>query len=195
VKRKRTLLEPAARRQQLLAAAVWVFARKGYRNASISHIIARAGVARGTFYLHFKSKEQLFLAIVEDFYGLVKRALEDTPTVPTMPAGAGPQALLQASFRQWLGFFAASRDPRFGKGFASLRHLAHSHFSARIHHLQTLGVVTRAVSADFIAHLQLGMFDALLNAFVLTDPDADLDALAADLAVFEWNGLRPMSNP
>jgi hypothetical protein len=42
-----------------------------------------------------------------------------------------------------------------------------------------------------MAHLLIGMFDELLNAFVLTDPNADLDALAAQLADFEWNGVRP----
>ena len=59
-----TPLLPDQRRQQLLEAATWVFARKGYRRAGISDIIARAGVARGTFYLYFDSKEQVFLAIV-----------------------------------------------------------------------------------------------------------------------------------
>ena len=203
VKRKRTPLQPHQRRQQLLAAATWVFARRGYQNASISDIIARAGVARGTFYLHFKSKEQVFLTIVEGLYVHVRRALENADPAPQVPSGGGPQAILRAGFRQWLGFFAANRDlttillkeaasvdPRFEKGFADLRQLAQSHFSARIQHLQALDLVTRTIPPDFIAHLQLGMFDELLNAFVLRDPDADLDTLATQLADFEWNGIR-----
>jgi AcrR family transcriptional regulator len=201
---KRTVLQPDRRRQQLLEAATWVFARKGYRHSSISDIIDRAGVARGTFYLYFKSKERIFLAIVEGFYREVRRALMNAEPAPKVTAGGGPQAFLQASFRQWLEFFAANRDlaavllkeassidPRFEKGFAALRHLALSHFSARIQHLQTLGLVRRSVSARFIAHMQLGMFDELLDALVLKHPDADLGALANELADFEWNGIRP----
>src|SRR6187431_654451 len=46
MKRKHLLLRPDQRRQQLLDAATWVFARKGFRNASITDIIQRAGVAR-----------------------------------------------------------------------------------------------------------------------------------------------------
>jgi hypothetical protein len=121
-----------------------------------------------------------------------------------VPAGGGPRAFLQASFRQWLEFFSANRDlaavllkeassidPRFEKGFANLRHLALSHFSARIRHLQTLGLVRPSVSPDFIAHMQLGIFDELIDAFVLKDSNADLDALAGQLADFEWSGIRP----
>jgi AcrR family transcriptional regulator len=204
VKRKRRILHPDDRRSELLEAATRVFARKGYRNASVSDIIAAAGVARGTFYLYFKSKEHVFLAIVEGFYTQVRRALEQADPTPHLPAGGGAQAFLHASLRQWLEFFAANRDltavmlneassvdPRFEKGFADLRHLALSHFSARIQHLQTLGLVKPSVSPAFVAHMQLGMFDELLDAFILQDTNADLDALAGQLADFEWNGIRP----
>lgn len=204
MKRRRILLPPDERRRQLLEAATGVFASKGYRNASISDIIARAGVARGTFYLYFKSKEQIFLAIVEAFYDHVHRALANTELTPQLPAAGGPEVFLHASFRQWLEFFAANRnltavmlkeastiDPRFSKGLADLRHLALSHFSARVQHLQSLGFVRQSVSPAFVAHLQLGVFEGLLNAFVIQDPNADLDALARQLADFEWNGIRP----
>ncbi len=59
---------PDARRRQLLTAATTVFARRGYRAAGISDIVATAGVARGTFYLYFASKAEVFLAIADDFY-------------------------------------------------------------------------------------------------------------------------------
>ena len=200
--KRRTPLLPDQRRQQLLAAATWVFARKGYRRAGISDIIERAGVARGTFYLHFDSKEQVFLAIVSDFHKRITQALTATET-PTQPI-ADPEALLRASFRRWLGFFADNRDattvilkeassidPRFEQGFADLRRSAVDFFAVRYRRFQEIGLVRRSIRPVLMAHLLIGMFDELLNAFVLTDPDADLDALAAQLADFEWNGIRP----
>ena len=202
VPKRRTPLLPDQRRQQLLQAATWVFARKGYRRAGISDIIERAGVARGTFYLHFDSKEQVFLAIVSDFHKRITQALTATET-PTQPI-ADPEALLRASFRRWLGFFADNRDattvilkeassidPRFEQGFADLRRSAVDFFAVRYRRFQEIGLVRRSIRPVLIAHLLIGMFDELLNAFVLTDPDADLDALAAQLADFEWNGIRP----
>ncbi len=62
-----------------------MFARKGYRRAAISDIIERAGVARGTFYLYFDSKEQVFLAIVEDFHKKISSAITTTSEPPAQP--------------------------------------------------------------------------------------------------------------
>ena len=186
----------------MLQAATWVFARKGYRRAGISDIIARAGVARGTFYLYFDSKEQVFLAIVSDFHERIAQAIRQ-PT-PATPDDHRPEALLRASFRRWLGFFADNRDattvilkeassidPRFEQGFADLRRSAVDLFAARYRRFQEIGFVRPSIRPVLMAHLLIGMLDELLNSFVLTDPDIDLDALAAQLADFEWNGIRP----
>ncbi|MGE5242931.1 MAG: TetR/AcrR family transcriptional regulator [Betaproteobacteria bacterium] len=201
---RRILLPPDVRRQQLLDAAIHVFARKGYRNTSIADVIARAGVARGTFYLHFPGKEQIFGAIVAAFHDRVKSALEALDDAAEDVRAAGPRAVLEASFRAWLGLFAGHRDaarvvlrearaidPRFEQGFADLRRLAVSHFAARFRTLQRLGAVRADIDPDLAAHLQLGMFDELLNAFVIDRRRADLDRLAGRLADFEWNGIRP----
>jgi AcrR family transcriptional regulator len=200
---RRTILPPDARRQQLLEAATWVFARKGYRRAGVGDIIARAGVARGTFYLYFDSKEQVFLAIVEDFHRKIAHAVTTTSEPPTQPL-PDPETLLTISFRRWLGFFAAHRDaaivilkeassidPRFEEGYTHLRRSAIDFFAARYRRFQEMGVVRQTIRPELMAHLLIGMFDELLNAFVLTNPDADLDTLAAHLAAFEWNGIRP----
>jgi AcrR family transcriptional regulator len=49
----------------IIGAAGDVFADKGYYDASIDEIAARAGIAKGTVYLHFDSKEDLLVALVE----------------------------------------------------------------------------------------------------------------------------------
>src|SRR3954470_14396213 len=108
--KRRTLLAPEDRRLQLLAAATTVFAEKGYRNTGVADIIARAGVARGTFYLYFTGKQQISLAIVEAFHGRVKRALESADAARADRPPAEPRAALEASFQTWLRLFAAHRD-------------------------------------------------------------------------------------
>jgi len=42
-----------------------VFAEKGFHGASVSDVIARAGVARGTFYLYFDGKREVFDAVLD----------------------------------------------------------------------------------------------------------------------------------
>src|SRR5215204_7761596 len=49
----------------ILSAAQDVFIDKGYYDASIDEIAARAGIAKGTVYLHFAGKEDLLVALVE----------------------------------------------------------------------------------------------------------------------------------
>jgi len=53
------------RRREILTAAKELFAERGYHSASISEIIKRAGIARGTFYLYFNSKDAVFESILE----------------------------------------------------------------------------------------------------------------------------------
>jgi AcrR family transcriptional regulator len=51
-------------RDAILTAAAETFARFGFKKASIDDIARRAGIGKGTVYLHFESKEELFGAVV-----------------------------------------------------------------------------------------------------------------------------------
>ncbi|HUS24473.1 MAG TPA: TetR/AcrR family transcriptional regulator [Candidatus Binatia bacterium] len=65
-----TALPPTPRgeatRRKLLNAAEKEFAEKGFHGASVSHITQRADVGQGTFYLYFRSKEEIFTTLVRD---------------------------------------------------------------------------------------------------------------------------------
>lgn len=65
--RKRTTKAPEVRRQELMDAAVRVFQAKGIARTTVSDITDSAGVAKGTFYLYFDSKDQLLGALKERF--------------------------------------------------------------------------------------------------------------------------------
>ena len=54
------------RPREICAAALAVFAEKGFAAAKLDEIARRAGVSKGTLYLYFKDKEQLFRAVVRD---------------------------------------------------------------------------------------------------------------------------------
>lgn len=56
------------RREQVLKIAADVFARKGYRVASVTDIVDGAGIGRGTFYLYFDSKKEVFLELIERYF-------------------------------------------------------------------------------------------------------------------------------
>jgi len=50
---------------ELISAAAAVFAERGVANTAVSDIVKAAGVAQGTFYLYFKTKDDAVLAVVE----------------------------------------------------------------------------------------------------------------------------------
>jgi AcrR family transcriptional regulator len=70
----------AATKQKLLKAARRIFARDGFDGSRIDDIAAEAGYTRGAFYAHFKTKEDLFFALLEQQAGSkmeeVRRMLE-----------------------------------------------------------------------------------------------------------------------
>jgi len=53
-------------RDELLAAALRVFARRGYREAGVDEIAAEAGYSKGALYWHFSSKEELLTALLDE---------------------------------------------------------------------------------------------------------------------------------
>ena len=53
-------------RRRLLDAAADVFAERGFHDATLEEIVEQAGFTRGAFYSNFASKDELFLAMIED---------------------------------------------------------------------------------------------------------------------------------
>lgn len=72
-----------AKRERILDAAVKIFAQEGFYNAKVSQIAQEAGVADGTIYLYFKSKDDLLISLFEDrmerINANVREALASTP--------------------------------------------------------------------------------------------------------------------
>lgn len=60
-------------REKLLQAAEVEFGERGFADASIASITQRAGVALGTFYVYFESKEEIFRALVSYMGGLTRQ--------------------------------------------------------------------------------------------------------------------------
>src|SRR5438132_12936445 len=56
---------PGPKRDALLRAAIDVFAERGYFNAQVADVARAAGVAAGTVYLYFRSKDDLLISIFE----------------------------------------------------------------------------------------------------------------------------------
>jgi AcrR family transcriptional regulator len=92
-------------RRRILAAAERVFGRDGYHRASVVDITRAAGIAQGTFYLYFPSKEALFVELVRTMGHDMRRHLHDA-TLGTR----GRAEAEEAGFRAFFGFVATRPD-------------------------------------------------------------------------------------
>src|SRR5205085_12101013 len=62
---RRAAPPPGPKRDAILRAAIDVFAERGFFNAQVADVARAAGVAAGTVYLYFKSKDDLLVSIFE----------------------------------------------------------------------------------------------------------------------------------
>jgi AcrR family transcriptional regulator len=86
----------------LLDAAASEFGEKGFHDSSVVSITSRAGVALGSFYTYFDSKESLFRALVQDMSGQVRDNVA--------PAMAGASDGIDAERRALSAFLAFARE-------------------------------------------------------------------------------------
>jgi AcrR family transcriptional regulator len=74
---RRSREAPDVRRRQVLDAALGLFLQDGYEQTTVAAIARRAGVATGTVYLYFHSKEHILLAFHQEFHARLRAAVLD----------------------------------------------------------------------------------------------------------------------
>lgn len=79
----------AARRTQIIEAAITCFLERGYTNTSMSDIIKTSGLSSGSIYSHFSGKEDILTTAINERLENVKKLYA------ALPEGAGPQDILE----------------------------------------------------------------------------------------------------
>ncbi|MFT3892678.1 MAG: TetR/AcrR family transcriptional regulator [Anaerolineales bacterium] len=65
-------------RTKILESAIKLFSTHGYNKASVDDICKEAGISKGAFYHHFKSKQELFLALLDGWLQAIDKAIESS---------------------------------------------------------------------------------------------------------------------
>ncbi|MES2260438.1 MAG: TetR/AcrR family transcriptional regulator [Pseudomonadota bacterium] len=86
-----------ARPQELLAAALDLFVERGFSSTRLEDVARRAGVSKGTLYLYFENKEELFKAVVREH---IVHAI-DAAEVDVAASTAHSADLLHAMLLRW----------------------------------------------------------------------------------------------
>jgi AcrR family transcriptional regulator len=103
----------ASQRERLLRAAVAAIADKGYPDVTVADIVRRAKVSRAAFYLHFRGREDCFLAATRRGGQLLFGKVIDAARA--LPDDAPDEEVLRAGCRAFLGFLAD--EPAFARVF------------------------------------------------------------------------------
>jgi AcrR family transcriptional regulator len=89
-RRRRVIKAPDERRREILEAATDLFRERGFEPTTVQAVAAAAGVAAGTVYLYFPSKEAILTAMQEEFEtGLIDRFAEISEAVLAEEAESG----------------------------------------------------------------------------------------------------------
>lgn len=193
----------ADRRRQILDAAVQAFAQHGFFHTRVSEIARRAGVADGTIYLYFKSKDDILIAVFEERMEQILRELEDAVA---HLEGAG--ARLEGLLRMYLSL--VERDPALAEvitvelrqsgtfireyanpGFKRLMRL----FARVLEEGAASGELRADVDPRLAARALFGMLDEISLWGVLRPHPFDPDEVAASLATILLGGLRATPAP
>jgi AcrR family transcriptional regulator len=159
-------------REELLAAALRVFARRGYREAGVDEIAAEAGYSKGALYWHFSSKEELLMALLEERIDARMRdrfaLLSSAPPDSDMSVEASREFARQLSRereallleREYWSF--AIRDPelraRYAERQMELRAALAAAMQARARHL---GTPDLTMPADDVARIVMSIIGGL----------------------------------
>lgn len=152
-------------RNRIVAAALQEFSEKGYMDASMRRIAAKAEVALGNLYRYFKNKEELFNELIEPFYNLLmgKRDKDVHKTGCTLYAIDSLERITD-EFLKFIGVYHTqllilidkSRGTKFeGTKDIIVRHAEHELRDALLPELITRGI---KVNDDYIFHIMASTF-------------------------------------
>lgn len=186
------MIDPAATRDALVAAATAEMAEKGIDGASLDAICARAGFTRGAFYVHFRDRDDLVVAVVERVLERTHADLQlgDTDTTPDVrtiiprfaariregnSAAVGTPAW---RFRHTLA--ACSRIPALRERYVALQRTAVEGVRAAVSAGQEAGAIRSDLEANAVAEI-LVMVSLGINAALELNMPFDLNAGAKAL--------------
>jgi AcrR family transcriptional regulator len=133
-------------RERILETAYELFSRRGVRAVGVDELIERAGVAKATLYRHFRSKDELVLAFLEQ---REQRWTRDWVEAEAKRRGSTPEEQLLAIFDAFDGWFR--QDDFEGCSFINVMlemGSEHPAASASIGHLENIRSIVRRLAEE-----------------------------------------------
>jgi AcrR family transcriptional regulator len=154
-----------SKRRKLIDASCRVFAEKGFAGASVDTIAQEAGIAKGTVYLYYPSKEELYWATLkmglEDLCDQVRSGMEKAKTL---------RGKIRALFATKVAYFDSHRDffKMYQAEFGPVTRPLYGHKELRDLYLEQVKILERMIDTAGKKG-EIRKVPAEAAAFVLTD--------------------------
>lgn len=191
-------------RGALVRAGREVFARVDFLDATISEITTGAGLAHGTFYTYFDSKEQIFLAVVQQVYG---EAFAVTSVRQDIGPASTPMERIALTNRRYLRLYAenarimasfealSATDPDISEFRREARGGFISRTSASIRRWQGEGLVAASIDADCVAHCLGSMVERVAHMQYVFGEGFDDEDRLVDGLTHVWLAALGLDEP
>jgi AcrR family transcriptional regulator len=185
-------LPAAERREQILDVAVEVFAKKGFHSTSMNDVAEAAGVTKPVLYQHFDSKQDLYLALLDEVGARMITAI----TKATAGATNG-RSQTELGFRAYFQWVADDHDAFLLLfGFRSNRDEESTQAIRRITS-EAASAIAPLIAADIdpdhrrtLAHGLVGLAEGVSRRLVERGETFDPMVLGQQVADLAWAGLR-----
>jgi AcrR family transcriptional regulator len=196
--------DPLAR-SRLLTAAREVFARVGLSEATVEEIARRAGLSKGAFYLHFKSKDALIVAVADHFFAeVVRLTARCAPNLEAATSLTEVRTLLAQQDRELFEFAWDNRDLleilERASGLPQFAHLKPLYtdghvqrIAPQIKTLQARGVYRDDLDAEVVARCIVGAYETLGRSMARMKTRPDLGRWVDTVLSLFLDGLCPSS--
>ena len=193
-----TEADRAQKRQAILDAAAAEIARYGYDRANINTIAEHAGIGRGTIYLYFDSKDDVFSALLDTIGKTIDDIIQDC-LILDLPWPARLERLAEefvALARHHSDYFRVQLSALHGVNrdlsapMARWLGISIGRLAQALHGASSQGVIA-ALPAETLAALILDSLDTFVLLPGDLQQDADLSDRARTLARVLWRGMAP----
>lgn len=193
--------EKSQRRDEIMAAAKKVFARKGFHATTIADVAKQAGLAYGSIYWYFDSKDSLF----HELMAVEEEALRSRVSVELAGLGekAGPEEMFRTAVRATLEFFESDKatvkllfrdayalGDRFEKHLGGIYERFIDEIETFIVLAQERGDVVEA-PPRMLAFTLAALIGQLAHRRLSTDDGVSADVVADFVVSLALDGLRP----
>ena len=188
--------------QQILSAAVKVFAEQGFFQSTVAQIAKRAGVADGTIYLYFKNKDDILIQIFKyktnQVFGLFRQAVDQGRTAEEKLRNLVATHLeaFQEDINMAIVYQAETHQHRrlVQDVIKEISKMYRDIISEVVELGQQEGSIRRNLYVGLVMRMINGAVDEVINAWIHADGDYDLVSMANPLVDLIIGGIGAAQN-